>query len=124
VGILSGGGAALFGELFAPLYLRATVTQRVQTTDDRGNLRNEATDRPARVQVDAATERMRQSEGYTADDRALLVLAASLNGDLQTDCLVTVHEGPYQGATFRVASPVDRDPCAAYWSARGVRANG
>jgi hypothetical protein len=73
-----------------------------------------------RVQVDSVTEAMRQSEGYRDQDMRLLVLSAGLERDINTDCTVTVLDGPHAGA-WRVAS-VSRDPCGIYHEALGRRA--
>lgn len=121
MGLLSGGGAALFGELFASLYLPATVTKAAETFDDQGNMRRGTTERGCLAQVDRCTERMVATEGYTDTDRGIYILATSLAGDADTDCEIVVHAGEYAGTRWRLASPIDRDPCAAYWLARGTR---
>lgn len=71
------------------------------------------------VQVDAATESMRASEGYTDRDMRLLVLAATLDGDMDTSATVEVLEGPHAGPWM--VSGVDRDPAGVYWECRGRR---
>ena len=73
------------------------------------------------VQVDAATEAMRQAEGYTDRDMRLLVLAATLDGDLDTAATINVLAGPHAGE-WMIAS-VDRDPCGVYWECRGRALN-
>lgn len=118
--LLSGGAAALFGELLSPLYLDATCTRQATTYDQRGGIRRAADPLPCRVQVNRCTERMVQTEGYTSSDRAIYVLASSLAGDLDTDCELAVLEGPDAGTTWRVADPITRDPGAAYWLCRGT----
>lgn len=69
------------------------------------------------VQVDKVTERMRNIAGYTDKDVALFVLAATLDGSMDTDAKVEVTEGPHAG-TYAV-DWVDRDPVAIYWECRG-----
>lgn len=119
-GILSGGAAALFGELFAPLYLPATVYSGAAAYDLEGEITRTSTSRSCRAQVDAATETMRAAEGFSATDRAIYILATSLDGALDSDAEVVVHEGPYAGTRWRLHAPIERDPAGAYWLARGV----
>ena len=73
------------------------------------------------VQVDAATEAMRLAEGYQDRDMRLLVLAATLDGDLDTSATINVLAGPHAGE-WMIAS-VDRDPCGVYWECRGRALN-
>lgn len=73
------------------------------------------------AQVDAVTEAMRQAEGYTEQDVRILVLAATLDGELDTDATIKVLAGPHAGE-YMVAS-VDRDPAGIYWECRGRRLN-
>lgn len=119
--LLGGGAAALFGELLGPLYLAGRVWSNATTYATDGSITRAAPAADCLVQVDAATERMVQAEGYTTDDRALYVLRSSFAGPLNTDCEIAVDEGPYAGSRWKVAAPVDSDPGAAYWLCRGVR---
>lgn len=79
------------------------------------------TERECSVQVDAATEAMRLAEGYRDKDMRLLVLAATLDGDLNTDATIDVLAGPHQGE-WQIAS-VDRDPVGIYFECSGRRLN-
>lgn len=125
MGLLSGGAAALFGELLAPLYLPATLSDTTDSYDTKGTLRRGANaPRDCLVQVDRCTERMTQAEGYTDTDRAMYILATSLEGDAVTGQEIEVHEGEYAGTKWRLAAPIDRDPATAYWLARGARVKG
>lgn len=118
--LLAGGAAGLFGELLGPLYLAGRVWSNATTYATDGTLTRAATPAGCLVQVDAATERMVQAEGYTASDRAVYVLRASFAGPLTTDSEIAVDEGPYAGTRWKVASPIESDPGAAYWLCRGV----
>lgn len=118
--MLSGGAAALFGELLTPLYLPARLSRQSETYTRGGALRRGAEPEDCLAQVDRATERMVNTEGYTATDRAIYILATSLEGGMDTDCTIEILEGPYAGKVFAIASPVDRDPACAYWLCRGV----
>ena len=121
MGLLSGDGAAMFGQLLAPLYLNATLTSHELAYDGKGTLTRAATPDPLRVQVDRCTEKMITAEGYTATDRAIYILATSHDGDVDTDTEILVEEGPYAGTKYTMASPIERDPCGAYWLCRGVQ---
>jgi hypothetical protein len=122
VGALDGGAAALFGELLSPIYLPATLRRFDNSYDEKGTLQRGGGPRSCRVQVDRATERMADTEGYTSTDRAIYVLAASLEGDepVDTNHEIEVLSGKYAGAVYRLAAPIDRDPACAYWLCRGV----
>lgn len=69
------------------------------------------------VQVDYVTEAMRSADGFTEKDMRLLVLASTLDGNLDTDARIEVLDGPHAG-TWMLAS-CDRDPCGVYWECRG-----
>lgn len=124
--LLGGDAAALFGELFSGEYVAGTLQRNVDAYDGEGNLTRGGGSADCRVQVDRVTERMVQAEGYTATDQAVYVLAkpggALPDVDvLDSDCEITVLAGPYAGQSYKVASPIDRDPAGAYWLCRGVR---
>lgn len=118
--MLAGGAAALFGQLLGPIYLAGRLWRTSQVYDEAGGLTRSQTLSDCRVQVDAATEQMIATEGYTATDRALYVLRASFAGAFDSDCEIAVDEGPYGGTRWRVATPIDGDPAGAYWRCRGV----
>lgn len=120
MGLLDGGGAALFAEIFSPLYLPATVFAMTTTTNDRGDPRREVAERPCRAQVDSATQSMREQPDFAMTDRAVYVLSETLEGALVEGHEIVVSEGPYAGTRWKIATPIDRDPVAAYWRARAV----
>lgn len=121
MGLLDGGAARFFGEVLGPVYLPARLRAITVGKGARGAVRRDITERDCRAAVDGATERMVGTEGYTDTDRAIYILASSLEGDVNTDAEIEVLEGPYAGTIFKVASPVDRDPAGAYWLCRGMR---
>lgn len=121
MGLLDGGAARFFGELFTPLYARAQLRRITVLKGARGTVRRMPSVLPCRAAVDRATERMVATEGYTDTDRSIYILATSLAGTVTTDDEITLLEGPYSGSVFKLASPIDRDPAAAYWLARGMR---
>lgn len=116
---MSGGAAALFGEVLGPLYLPAVAYSGALSYDDEGEISRASTARDCLAQVDSVTESMRSAEGYTATDRAVYVLASSLSGPLDSDAQVEVLTGPYAGVRWRLRDPIERDPAGAYWLARG-----
>lgn len=120
MGLLDGGAAALFAEIFTPLYLPATVYAASTTYNGRGDPRRSLAEHDCRAQVDGATQTMRTQPDFAATDRAVYVLADTLEGELLEGHEVVVHAGPYAGTRWRVAAPVDRDPAGAYWLARAV----
>ena len=124
MGLLIGGAKALFGELLHGAYAAATLHGATITTYDAGGkLRRTRSETPCRVQVESATERMRNADGFTGLDRALYILAHGLEGGVDTDAEITVHEGEHAGTRFRVAS-VECDPAGAYYLCRGVARRG
>lgn len=91
------------------------------TMDDGGSIATPGTpiSLTCSVQVDAATEAMRADEGFQQTDMRLLVLAATLDGTLDTAATIQVLAGPHQGE-WSVAS-VERDPVGVYFECRGRR---
>lgn len=91
------------------------------TYDDGGSITAPGTpvQKACSVQVDAATERMRVAEGFVDTDMRLLVLAATIEGDLDTKATIEVLDGPHAGS-WSLAT-CDRDPCGVYFECRGRR---
>lgn len=92
------------------------------TFDDGGSITAPGTpdEKACQVQIDQVTEAMRQADGFTDKDMRLLVLAATLDGDLDTKATIEVEAGPYEGTIWTLASCV-RDPCGVYFECRGRR---
>lgn len=67
-----------------------------------------------RVQVDRATEAMRQEEGFLERDVRLLVLGPDF---LTTDPDVAVTDGPFAGQSYSLQT-VGRDPLGFGWECR------
>jgi hypothetical protein len=88
------------------------------TYDEGGSIETPGTpvEKTCQVQVDAVTDAMR-AEGYVDGDMRLLVLAATLDGSLDTEAVIEVDAGPHAGQ-WMIAS-VTRDPCGVYWECRG-----
>lgn len=102
------------------MYLPATVYAATTTHNARGDMQRALAERPCRAQVDGATETMRSQPDFAATDRALYVLADTLEGGLAEGHEAVVHTGPFAGTRWKVAAPIDRDPAGAYWRCRAV----
>jgi hypothetical protein len=113
------GLATAFG---APFHAGKARWPGVPVYDDGGSIVSPGSPivKDCTVQVDAATEAMRAAEGYKDTDVRLLVLAASLDGSLDTQATVEVLTGPHAGR-YSVQS-VERDPAGVAWDCRGRRA--
>ena len=121
MGLLSGDGAAIFNTIFAPLYLDAVIYKQEAVYGSDGDLTVTYAEYDAKAQVDAMTEAMREESGAADSDRRILILANSTAAPVDSDCEITVNQGPYAGVKFQVAS-IDRDPVGAYFQCRGRRA--
>jgi hypothetical protein len=84
MGLLDGGIARIFNAALSGLYLDGALHRDGTDPiyDGEGNITGYAggADIPIKVQRDACTYAMRQSEGYSEGDVMLLILAAPLNG--------------------------------------------
>lgn len=120
MGLLNGGAAALFGEIMGGYYLPATLTPRTPTYALDGSITTGGGEATCLARVDSATERMRQADGFTQTDRAIFVLATSIDGEITSDHQIKILEGPYAGSTFNIAT-ADRPPAGSYWLCRGTR---
>ena len=114
--MLDGQIVAIFGRVFGPIYLPATLHKRTMAYDGDGNPTATATDYSCRAQVDSVTEAMRQAAGYTSSDVAIYVLAHRLAVPITTDDEITV-----KGERRAIAS-VEQDPAGSYWLCRGAKA--
>lgn len=116
MGLLDGGAAALFGEIFRPVFLPATLYVSETIIDVRGDPQRTLAESACRVQVNRATETMRRDPDFTSNDRALYVLGAEPAEGHE----ITVDAGPYAGTRWKIANPMDRDPAGAYVRCRAV----
>jgi hypothetical protein len=78
------------------------------------------TERDCQVQIDKATQQMQAAEGYVSGDMLFIVLAASLDGDLDTDARISVLGGPHAGKWD--VSGITKDTMGIGWSGTGRRA--
>lgn len=119
MGLLNGGISAIFGAALGGLYPDGTLHRDGVDPiyDGEGNITGYGggADIPIKVQRDACTYAMRQSEGYSEGDVMLLILAAPLNGEkVTTDMQAT--DGA--GARWMIRS-ADLDAASSHWVCRG-----
>jgi len=122
MGLLDGGIASIFGAALGGIYpdgvLHSGLTEPVY--DLEGNIVSYAGggDASIKVQRDACTYAMRQSEGYSEGDVALIVLAVGLARPITTDHEIT--DG--NGRRWMVAS-AQLDAANSHWICRGRAAS-
>lgn len=123
MGILSGGFANLAARALGSIYLPAQVISETDPVlDDGGSIIDPGTvvRRDCRAQVDVATWQMKQSAGYVAGSMRVFILAATLDGGLNTDARIEMLEGPHAGVWE--VSGLEMDAAGSYWLGTGVGA--
>lgn len=119
MGLLNGGIAAIFGSALSGLYPDGILHREGAEPqyDGEGNITGYAggADVPIKVQRDACSYSMRQSEGYSEGDVMLIILAAQLGGvKITTDMQAT------DGAGDRwMIRSADLDAASSHWICRG-----
>jgi len=115
-------GLAFSQLLGGPYHSAQTIEQTDPVYDDGGSIITPGgvAHRSCSVQIDVATQAMREAEGYVDTDVRFIVLAATLSGELGTEARVEVLDGPFAG-TWSVSS-LERDPVAAGWVGTGRKA--
>lgn len=114
MGLLDGGIAALFGDVFGSLYLSAVLERVVKSPDGEGGATTVTTTQPCKVQQDRVTDAMRADGGYTENDVRFLILQAGIIGPLDSDCRLV-----FEGVRYLLASP-EQDPTRSYWACRAT----
>lgn len=114
MGLLDGGGAALMASVFSGIYLDASLYRVAGAGDDNGKgggddptLSSEP--EAVKVQIEAATDAMREAQGYEATDVRILMLANGVqkpNSDSELEV---------DGTRYGIRPPIGRDPVGAYW---------
>lgn len=109
---------AVSGAVGAGYWPARIISLAEPTFDDGGSLIPGAGPvyRACMAQVDAATESMRQAEGFTEKDQRILVLAAGVAGDITTDDQIEITTGPEAGVWLIQSAA--RDPLAIYFDLR------
>jgi hypothetical protein len=119
----SGVALAISAQFGGPYWPAQVIDQAADDFDDGGSIPAGVGDpitRDCMSQIDAATEAMRQADGYAEGDVRFLILSATLMGSVGTDATVEVLDGPHAGAWL--VSAIERDPMAIYYQGRGRRA--
>lgn len=94
------GIATAFSQQFGAPFADATaIFPGVPTRDDGGRIVTPGTPvtKPCKAQVCAPTEEMRADANFIQKDMRIVVLAATLNGALDTSADVVVASGPHAG---------------------------
>ena len=106
----------------APFYSGQIVTHAGAAYDAGGSIVTPGAVvlRDCQVQIDSATEAMRQGAGFADGDVRFIVLAASFTGGLNTDATIAIADGARAG-NWQV-SGLERDPAGIGYVGRGRRA--
>jgi hypothetical protein len=111
-----------FSQQFGAPFVDAVATwPGAPVTDDGGSIVTPGTPvlRTCKAQVSAPTEAMRADVGFVATDMRIHVLAATLDGTLDTEAQISIATGPHAG-TWALHS-VTRDTAGIGWTCRGRR---
>jgi type 1 fimbria pilin len=119
--------AAAFAEIasglgsLSPFHDGVIVDQGDPMLDAGGSIVTPGTvvNRTCTVQIDQATEAMRQAAGFADGDVRFIILSASFEGEIDTDTTVSIATGAFAG-TWLVSS-IQRDPVAIGYVGRGRR---
>lgn len=112
--VLDGGLQSVFGAAFGAIYLTGTLTRVTLVDDGYGGWTETTATSTIKAQVDAVTEQMRQSAGYTAGDMRIIVLQAGINAMPTTDDRLTLG-----GRKWSIAD-IEADPANTHWVMRGT----
>lgn len=111
-----------FSQTFGgPFHAARVIDQAGAVYDDGGSIVTPGGPvyRPCSVQIDGATQRMREAAGYVDTDVSLIVLADTLAGTLGTEARVEVLAGPHAGVWS--VELIELDTMALGWVGRGRR---
>jgi hypothetical protein len=117
MGLLDGGIAAAFAGVFGGVYLDAQLYRPAGSGDDGmggGEEGGFADPEAVKVQVDVATDAMRDADGYVDTDVRILMLAHGVDRPT-TDCQIAVTGYPRRFGIRTVGS----DPAQSYWDIHG-----
>lgn len=120
--LFAGLSTGLSAQFDGPYYAGQVLGETAPVMDAGGSIvtPGQPTARLCQVQIDSATDAMRQADGFADGDVRFIVLAASLGGALDSDARVRVLAGPRAG--LWQVSAVSRDTFGALWEGRGRRA--
>lgn len=116
MGLLTGGIAAIFSGVFSALYLdgllHAGTGEPIYGPGGAVTGYTGGDDVPIKVQIDSASEAMRQADGFAQGDVRLIILARGM------PALTSDHEVTIEGVRYSIQS-VERDPAMSHWVCRG-----
>lgn len=118
-------GLAFSAAFGGPFHDAQIIRQGVIDYDDGGSIipgSGAPTLSPCKAQVDAATEAMRAQEGFAEKDRRIIVLAATLEGNVKTSDKIEILNGPAEFVGVWSIEFVGMDTAAAGWELRGRKA--
>ena len=118
-------GLAFNAAFGGPFHNAQIIRQGALEYDDGGSIipgTGSPTLRPCKAQVDAATEAMRAQEGFAEKDRRIIVLAATLDGNVRTSDTIEILDGPAEFVGVWAIEFVGMDTAAAGWELRGRKA--
>lgn len=107
--------------LGAPYHSGTIISQATPGSyDDDGEFvpGSAPTERACMVQIDAASEYMK-ANGYVEGEYRFIILAASFTGEIDTDAVVRVNNGPFAGQWL--VSSLERDPAGIGYVGKGKR---
>lgn len=113
--LLDGSLAQTFAAVFGGVYSDGLLYRPNDFADDGkggGTAQGFAAPQAVKVQVDQATQSMRQAEGFVEGDVRILMLAHGV-AEVTSDCEVAV------GGTRYMIEYVGTDPAGSYWEVRG-----
>lgn len=112
-------GLAFSAAFGGPYHDARTIEQTAPVYDDGGSIITPGgvEYRTCSVQIDMATQAMRDSPNFVQTDVRFIVLSATLAGTLGTDAMIEVLAGPHAGLWS--VSSLERDPVAAGWVGTG-----
>lgn len=113
--LLDGQLAAAFAGVFGAIYLDGQLYRSNEFTDDGkggGAGGGFKPAEPVKVQIDAATQAMRASEGFVEGDVRILMLAHGVEAP-DTDAEIAA------GGTRYMIESVGTDACGSYFELRG-----
>jgi len=111
--LLDGGLQGVFGAVFGAIYLDGSLIRVTLTDDGEGGWSESSVAHPVKGQVDAVTERMRQSAGYTDGDMRIILLQSGIGIDPVTD-----DKAVLGGRVWSLAD-TESDPANTHWVMRG-----
>jgi len=117
VTLLDGEIEALFDSVFGGVFLDATLHRTVKTTAANGDVSSVPSNVPIKAMFDKITDTMRATSGFSDKDVAIIVLQQGISPALSTADEITL-----KGVRWSIKSPIDEDPAASHWIARGQKA--